>query len=125
MTRIERLLIICFLVSRSMNVEKTIEFVNVIESGCLAHEQDSIEYKDDLVSTAKKAPLDERYGPILMLLMQAHEVETSMELLKKHEHHLDQILDKLNMPTQNRIAEKILVSKLGEMIKQHPSAQQT
>lgn len=124
MTRIERLLIICFLVSRSMDVEKTVEFVNVIESGCLAHEQDSIDYKNDLVATARQAPLDERYGPILMLLMEAHKVETSVELLRKHEHHLDQILAKLNVPTQNRIAEKILVSKLEEMIKNHPSAAQ-
>lgn len=124
MTRIERLLIICLLVSRSMEVDKTVEFVDVIESGCLAHEQDSIQYKNNLVTAAKTAPIDDKYGPILMLLLQAHQMESTMELLQKHENHLDKILTALQQPAQNRIAEKVLIKKLSDFVKFHPSAEQ-
>jgi len=124
MTRIERLLIICLLVSRSMEVDKTVEFVDVIESGCLAHEQDSIQYKNNLVAAAKTAPIDDKYGPILMLLLQAHQIESTMELLQKHEDHLDKILAALQQPAQNRIAEKVLIKKLSDFVKFHPSAEQ-
>lgn len=124
MTRIERLLIICLLVSRSMEVDKTVEFVDVIESGCLAHEQDSIQYKNNLVAAAKTAPIDDKYGPILMLLLQAHQMESTVELLQKHENHLDKILAALQQPAQNRIAEKVLIKKLSDFVKFHPSAEQ-
>ncbi|WP_315922322.1 hypothetical protein [Mesorhizobium sp. SP-1A] len=124
MTRIERLLIICLLVSRSMEVDKTVEFVDVIESGCLAHEQDSIQYKNNLVAAAKTAPIDDKYGPILMLLLQAHQIESTMELLQKHENHLDKILTALQQPAQNRIAEKVLIKKLSDFVKFHPSTEQ-
>lgn len=122
MTRIERLLIICLLVSRSMEVEKTVEFVDVIESGCLAHEPDSIQYKNNLVTAAKNAPLDEKYGPIISFLLQAHQMESSFDLLQNHEQHLDKILSALQHSAQNRIAEKILIKKLTEFVKFHPSA---
>lgn len=123
MTRIERLLIICLLVSRSMEVEKTVEFVDVIESGCLAHEQDSIQYKNNLVAAAKAAPLDDKYGSILMMLFQAHQLENQIDLLQKHEIHLDKILATLQQPAQNRIAEKILIKKLSDFVRYHPSSE--
>lgn len=124
MTRIERLLIICLLVSRSMEVEKTVEFVDIIESGCLAHEEDSIQYKDSLVRAAQTAPIDGEYGSALTMLLQAHEIENAVDILQKHENHLDKLIASLNQPAKNRIGEKILLSKLAEFVKNHPSALQ-
>lgn len=122
MTRIERLLIICLLVSRSMEVEKTVEFVDIIESGCLAHEADSVQYKDSLVKAAKSAPLTGTYGPILNLLLQAYEIEAATDLLTKHENHIDKVLTALQQPAQNRLAEKVLLKKLSAFVQSHPSA---
>jgi hypothetical protein len=108
-----------------MEVEKTLEFVDVIESGCLEHEQDSIQYKNNLVAAAKTAPLDDKYRPIMMMLFQAHQLENKIDLLQKHEIHLEKILATLRHPAQSRIAEKILIQKLSDFVKYHPSSEAT
>lgn len=122
MTSVERLIIICLLVSRAMDVKKVVEFVNVIEEGCLSREKDSIDYKNELIVAAKQLPIEGIYGRAITHMLQVHQLDSLVASLQHQKKKLGEIIQHIEKAPKGRLAERILIPKLMQMMKSLPAS---
>jgi len=116
MSQIERLIILCFLISKSLDVEKVAEFVNVLEAGCLSHQRDSLKYKEDILKAARKTPLAGDFGELVRTMLQVYYLDRYMEKLSARERNVDAVITLLGTKSTLRLGEKAMLSRMARLL---------
>lgn len=116
MTHIERLIIICLLASKDMDIPQVIEFVDMLEEACGEGEEDSIACKTDLITTAKVVPVSGTYGQVMERLIEIHRLESVVSQLQEHKDRLHDIAHQIEKASKGKLAERILIPRLLDAI---------
>lgn len=116
MTHVERLIIICLLASKDMDIPQVIEFVDMLEEACKEGEEDSIVCKTDLITTAKVVPIGGTYGQVMERLIEIHRLESVVSQLQEHKNRLHDLAHQIEKASKGKLAERILIPRLLDAI---------